>query len=100
MSDLEATPDMSGEFWDQHGYKSREEWGENYEFLAKKVNIMNEKLQGYKVTDIRLVFDGEMIPYYKRITLMNRMIDSMCIEFAEAVANGKFPEFKHILDQQ
>jgi len=100
MSDLTETPGMYGEYWDQHGFKSEEEWMENYNLRCRKVDKMNRTLEGKHTTDISVVFDTEKIPMYKRITLLQRMIDSMCIEMAEAVANGRFPELKHLLDQK
>lgn len=100
MNGLTETPGMSGEYWDQHGYKSEEEWMENYNLLCAKVDIMNRKLESAHTTDISIVLDTEKIPMYKRITLLQRMIDSMCIEIAEGVTNGKFPDLKHLLNKK
>lgn len=85
------------DFYTRCGYETREKWNYDHDLLCDKVDMMNRKLNEGMTLPIGFIMDQENIPLHKRIKLLNDMINSLAVELAEAVANGKFPELKKFI---
>jgi len=99
LSDREREKEYGDLYWDQCGFKDLEEWKYNYDLLSYKVDTLNEMIQGKKTLEIQYIFDDNDIPKFKRIKLLNDMINSLSVEIGEATANGRFPELKEMFDK-